>query len=206
MEVGRMTEENPQIDNESPPTQKIQVEVKGDTKKIQQLERERDELKNTLEELAEKEYEAQKEGLANQFPQHKEAILNIESPSEFEAIKAVLTDEKHAPIGIIHLRDSKTQNVMTRPFDSQSEMLGTLYKASRTDPAMNDALSQLWEKAEKTQSRSFQLQDAISKRRDPHNQYVIMSDLKGSTVYVPLADAKSLSPEILKQRIENGYY
>jgi hypothetical protein len=199
-----MSEEEPEVWERKQPHD-IRVKVEGDTKKIRELEEKLAEKDALLESLAQAEFEKVKDELASQHPSHREIIQNIETPSQLETAKTFLEGKKSKPVGVVSLKPEASKNdIMTRPFNTMSEMLTTALEEEKTDPDLAEKIDGLWKKSVGKTSPKWSLQQPSPKIRSPSERYCEYTNSKGYTVLVPQEIAQRLQPEELKKRLERG--
>jgi len=195
---------------------KIRVQIvddksdEGDVVDVEALKQERNELRATLESLAEAEFNKKKEELANQFPEFSDKILDFENPDSFESYKegiesSGVSTHKTGPSGIVNLPSGKG-NIMTKEFPTAEAMVTAVRNEARTNPDMENVLSQLMQKAIQNPMGRWTLSEPLPKIKSPSQRYVLMKNSYGNTCYVPENHAKTLDPELLKKRLASGYY
>ena len=198
-------------------TKKIKVIVEDekdneldDVSDVKALKQERDSLRATLESLAEVEFNKKKQELADIYPSQSEEILAFENPDSFESYKMGIESSKASthktgPSGIVNLPSGKG-SIMTREFDTAEEMVTAVRNEAQTNPEMETVLNQLMEKAIQNPMGRWTLSEPLPKIKSPSHRYVYYKNSFGRMVMVPENHAKTLSTELLKKRLESGFY
>ena len=174
---------------------------------VKELKAERDELKATLEVLSAQAFEEYKNEIKQKFPEKASVIDSIESPSQLNLVKDLLSGEKRSvPSGTVSLQPNGERNIRYKEFDTAKEMVDSVYNEAKTDPDLENALNELWKKSLRQPSGKWVLQEPEPRIKSPSHRYVYYKNSFGNTVMVPENHAKTLDPELLKKRLASGYY
>lgn len=197
------------------PSQKIIVKVDRTPEQerllneLEAVRSQRDELQQTLEGLAQAEFEDQKNKLAKKFPEKAEYIRNLETPTELETARTLLSGEKRkSPVGVVSLTPStpQQQSVLTKEYPDVGSMVQDAMQHEKTEPEIGEAMTRLWRKIGNKTSPKFSITDNMAKVKSASNRYQEYTNSRGFVVYVPVEHSRALSTEQLKKRLDSGYY
>jgi len=185
--------------DDSPARQRIQQE-------LDKVTGERDEAKQTLEALANAEFEKELESLKNQYPDRMEIISQITTPSQLEMALEMLPREHGKSTGVVPLLQQNKDNILTKQFRNKQEafeqlaQLGDNYDASR----IKDELLRKFIKSE-NMARKTVIVEKGAKVKSPSNRYFWQVNKNGMGVLIP-HEHRNIKAEELKRRIDSGVY